>query len=88
MKALLFDRKSDTNSHKLELNGLKKNLAINKVRVQEVDADSPSGIGMAESYEILSFPAVLLLGEDGVVQKVWQGHLPANNEIHESIGYI
>ena len=88
MKALVFYRKSDTNRLKLEMNELKKNLAISHITSQDIDADSPAGAGMAEAYDIMSFPAVLLMREDGVAQKVWQGTLPSNNEIHESIGFI
>ncbi len=88
MKALVFYRKSDTNRLKLELGELKKNLAISRIASQDIDADSRNGAGMTVAYDIMSFPAVLLMREDGVVQKVWQGTIPSNNEIHESIGFI
>ncbi len=88
MKALVFFRKSDANRLKLELSELKKNLAVSHITSQGIDADTPTGAGMAEAYDIMSFPSVVMMREDGVAQKVWQGNVPTNNEIHEAIGYI
>lgn len=48
-----------------------------------LDADSPRGIQLAENYDILGRPAVLLLKADGAPIKVWQGEdgLPTPSEV-------
>jgi hypothetical protein len=61
----------------------KNRLEEAQVDVELMDADSPSGIGMAESYDILGRPAVALIREDGSPVQVWQGEdsLPAVSEV-------
>lgn len=38
-----------------------------------MDADSPDGISLAQIYDIMQFPAVLVTDEDGHLQNSWQG---------------
>lgn len=38
-----------------------------------VDADSPRGIEMAEYYDVMGRPAVMLMREDGSPVQIWQG---------------
>ena len=47
-----------------------------------MDVNSRDGAAMASLYDVMSYPCVLALSEDGQVQQVWQGeHLPLMNEV-------
>ena len=48
-----------------------------------LDADSPRGIDLAEHYDVLARPAIVLLKDDGAVMGVWQGEetIPPVSEI-------
>ena len=54
-----------------------------QIEVELLDADSPHGIQVAETYEIMGRPAVLLITSDGAPVKVWQGEdgMPAVSEV-------
>lgn len=52
---------------------MSKRLDEAEVEVELVDADSPRGIGMVESYDIMGRPALALIREDGTPVQVWQG---------------
>jgi hypothetical protein len=44
-----------------------------QVDTEFLDADSPRGIQLAEHYDVVGRPAVILVAEDGVVMQMWQG---------------
>ena len=44
-----------------------------QVDTELLDADSPRGIQLAEHYDVVGRPAVILVAEDGVVMQMWQG---------------
>lgn len=48
-----------------------------------VDADSPRGVQLAENYDILGRPAIILVKTDGAPIKIWQGEdsWPAVSEV-------
>lgn len=51
-------------------------------RVDELDVDSRDGVAMASLYDIMQYPAILALRDDGSVLKSWEGGmLPVMNEI-------
>ncbi len=51
-------------------------------RIPLVDADSKEGARMAELYDIVQYPAIIALSEDGSMLKDWQGPiLPLMNEV-------
>jgi hypothetical protein len=52
---------------------LVRRLELEQVEAELLDADSPRGVGLAESYDILGRPAVILLKDDGTPLQVWQG---------------
>ena len=62
---------------------MKKRLQEAEVDVEMMDADSPGGIGMAETFDILGRPAVLLVRDDETLVRAWQGsdELPPVSEI-------
>ena len=88
MKALLFISSKDIRTPSQTIIQLKKNLSVNDVQIEEVDVDSPDGSQRASSYDAMSFPALVLLREDGALQSIWQGEMPDYGLITQSVGHI
>ena len=44
-----------------------------QIEVELLDADSPKGIGLAETYDVLGRPAVMVMKSDGAPVQIWQG---------------
>lgn len=54
----------------------------NAGRVEVLDIDSRDGGAMASLYDIMQYPSILALRDDGSVLKSWEGGmLPVMNEI-------
>lgn len=68
---------------KARLDDLATQLEPLDVTVDMVDADSRGGIGMAESYDVVARPAVILVREDGTPIQIWAGpdDLPTAGDI-------
>lgn len=52
-----------------------------RVNVELVEADTPQGSHLAELYDLMSRPAVVLVREDGSAVERWQNQLPAASEV-------
>ena len=51
-------------------------------RLEVVDVDSREGIATAILYDVMQYPAIIVLQNDGYVQKIWQGDsLPMMDEV-------
>ena len=51
-------------------------------RLEMLDVDSREGIAMASLYDIMSYPAIMALRDDGSVLHSWQGDsLPLLDEL-------
>lgn len=51
-------------------------------RVEVVNVDTRDGSAMASLYDIMQYPAILVLTSDGAVQKIWMGEtLPLMDEV-------
>lgn len=51
-------------------------------RLETLDVDTREGIATASLYDIVQYPAILVLQSDGMVQKIWQGpDLPLMDEV-------
>jgi hypothetical protein len=51
-------------------------------RIEVLNIDTREGVAMATLYDVVQYPAILALRNDGYVQKVWQGSdLPLQDEI-------
>jgi hypothetical protein len=51
-------------------------------RVEVLNIDSRDGGAIAMLYDIMEYPAILVLRNDGNVQKIWQGKsLPMMDEV-------
>ncbi|HEY6736436.1 MAG TPA: hypothetical protein VI322_01840 [Candidatus Saccharimonadia bacterium] len=44
-----------------------------QVSVELLDADSPRGIELAQHYDVLGRPAIVMVRDDGSPVQVWQG---------------
>ena len=54
----------------------------NSEKVEVLDADSVDGISTASLYDIMQYPAILALSEDGSLLKGWEGStLPLMDEV-------
>lgn len=52
-----------------------------------VDIDTRDGIAMAELYDVVQYPAIMALKDDGKMQKIWQGpELPLMDEVASYAG--
>jgi hypothetical protein len=61
-KATAAERKMAALAQKLEEAG---------VSFELVDADSPRGIDVAQNYDVMARPAIILTSHDGSVLEVW-----------------
>lgn len=54
--------------------------------IELVSLDTVNGSETAKTYDITSYPAILVTGEDGKLQNLWQGdQLPLIDEVN---GYV
>lgn len=88
MKAILFIRPQAVDIDKLKLAKLKKDLRINNMTLELEDPSSAKGSDRAQIYDLLDFPALIILREDGGIQGSWQGEIPDYSQISQAAGYI
>jgi hypothetical protein len=51
-------------------------------RIEVLSVDTRDGMAMASLYDIMQYPAILVLRNDGGVVRVWQGEaLPLMSEV-------
>jgi hypothetical protein len=51
-------------------------------RLEVIDIDTREGIANATLYDIMQYPAILVVQDNGSVQKVWEGpQLPLMDEV-------
>lgn len=54
----------------------------NQERVELLDIDTRDGSATASLYDVMQYPAIMVLRIDGAVQKVWTGEqLPLIDEV-------
>ena len=50
--------------------------------LETLDPDTPAGISFCETYDLLEFPCVVALSDDGQMQNLWKGlPLPTMSEV-------
>lgn len=50
--------------------------------LETVDPNSPDGIQFCETYDIVEYPTLLALSDDGSMQNMWRGRpLPTISEV-------
>lgn len=62
---------------------LAESLERERIDSELIDADSPRGIQLAENYDVLARPVVILTAPDGSPRQVWPGQdgLPPVSDI-------
>jgi len=50
-------------------------------KVNLVDVNTRDGTALAELYDVVQYPAILALGNDGRLLQSWEGDLPLMNEL-------
>lgn len=55
----------------------------NKLRVEIYDVDRREGMAMASIYDVMRYPAILALRDDGSILQTWEGedNLPRLDEV-------
>lgn len=50
--------------------------------IESISLETREGVAMASLYDVVHYPAILALQDDGQLLKDWQGeHLPLMNEV-------
>lgn len=50
--------------------------------LEEINPDSPEGIQLCRVYDIVEYPTIAAVSEDGALQNLWRGMpLPTINEV-------
>lgn len=50
-------------------------------KIELISMDTRDGVAQASLYDVLSFPAILALADDGSVLNIWAGTLPLMSEV-------
>jgi len=81
MKVYILYRAQSENNRLVEefVHDFKHDQATRQLEL--IDVDTPNGIAMASLYEIMQYPAVLALSNDGQLVKSWQGAFPLKDEL-------
>lgn len=55
-------------------------------KLEKVSLETREGADLASLYDVTQYPAILVIGPDGVLQKLWQGELlPLMDEVDSYI---
>lgn len=50
--------------------------------IEEIDPDTPEGTHTCRTYDIVEYPTMIALSDDGQLQHMWRGRpLPTINEV-------
>lgn len=51
-------------------------------QLETVDPETPAGAATCETYDIVEYPSIVALDDDGVMQNIWRGlPLPTISEV-------
>ena len=75
---ILFNRNTEGERQSQQLG---KELDLRKVEYELIDADSAQGISIAEMYDVLARPAVVLAGPNGAEIQKWDHYWPTASDI-------
>ncbi len=79
MVTYIFSNRNTDGERQAEQLG--KELDLRKVGYELIDADSARGIALAELYDIMARPAVVLAGPEGGMIEKWEHTWPAPSDI-------
>jgi len=86
MKILVVDREPSTD--RLGVAEMCRRVQEHGMTCQIVDADSPSATNSLNIYNIVDFPAVAVIRDDGQLVALWQKILPTFDEISRRYGLV
>lgn len=82
MKVLILYRPNSEHGRSVEQYAREYQQRHQADRVEMINIDTRDGSAMAALYDIMQYPAVMVLRTDGYVQKLWQGDaLPLMEEV-------
>ena len=50
-------------------------------KIDLIDVDTPYGVSQCELYDVVRYPTIIAIGDDGVLLNSWSGELPLMNEL-------
>ncbi len=81
MKTLLLYRPNSEHERQA-LDYIRDFAAQTGKRLQTLDPDTPEGVDACRLYDILQFPAILVVDNQGNMQNMWRGdHMPTFSEL-------
>lgn len=82
MKTVILYRPNSDHARRVEEFIHEYNRGYTNVRLEAVNVDSRDGAALASLYDIMSYPAIMVLQDDGAASMVWQGdQLPLLDEV-------
>lgn len=84
MKVLVFYRPNSEHARKVEefVHDLQRQHNVDERHLTIYDIDSREGSAMASLYDLMSYPSLVVVGDDGAFVKSWvDGSLPLMDEV-------
>lgn len=84
MKVLVFYRPNSEHARIVEefVHDLQRQHDVDERHLVVYDIDSREGSAMASLYDLMSYPSLIVVGDDGAFVKSWtDGSLPLMNEV-------
>jgi hypothetical protein len=88
MRLLILYRQKSEHRRSVEefIDSYKRRTGSRTSSIEVVDIDSREGIALASLYDIVEYPAILVMQHDGQVQKMWIGDsMPLLDEVSSYI---
>lgn len=86
MKVVILYRENEEYTRSIEEFARAFKGAYSNIELELKDLNTSEGDEMAKLYDIVDYPAILVLREDGQVQNVWQGsNLPLLDEVESYV---
>lgn len=82
MKVLVLYRPNSEHSRMIEEYVQDFKSKYPDIKISTMGLDTREGMATASIYDVVRYPAILVLGVDGLMQNVWQGdQLPLRDEV-------
>lgn len=82
MKVVVLYRPNSQHSRTMEEFVQEYQRRYDPTHIEALSIDTRDGIAMATLYDIVNYPAILVVQNDGSAQKIWQGDsLPLMDEV-------
>jgi hypothetical protein len=86
MKVLVLYRPKSEHGRLIENFIVESRRRLDEASLEVLDVDSRHGSELASLYDVMQYPAILVLANDGFVQKSWAGdNIPLLDEV---MGYV